>query len=225
MSEPVILDFNFWLPIKQIVDYVKTLVPESKDPVLEITNTYSRKIFEPSTRNLEWFHFERIPVLKPSFVYVRHVLEKSTDPSKFLRILQRCKNGFIETTSPLVESLKGVHTESALFKGHLLNRYIIWVSPEDHILHVLPKYSVFEYLTINEELLSKIRDIVRDKSHYWNSYYEWDESNPLTFIMYEQGKNFNIEVDYPRLIQKSIEDSIKSINLFLSRINKTVTII
>lgn len=226
MSEPTTLDFNFWLPIKQIIDFIETLVPETKDPVLEITNTYSKKIFKPSTKILEWFNYDKIPSLNPSFVYSRHILEKMPEPSRFLKILQRfSKNGFIETTSPLVECLKGIHTEQSPYKGHLLNRYIIWVSPDDHILHILPKYSIFEYLNINEDLILKIRDIIHDKPHYWNTYYVWNEENPLTFILYEHGKNCDIQVDYARLVQKSIEDSVKSINQFLSYINKTNNII
>lgn len=219
---------NFWLPIYSLVSYVQNRLTETKENILEITSSFPKQIFEPSTRSINWITCEEQLQNnfsnyydRTDFVYLRHSLEKMENPRNVLNLLNRIsKQGYIETTSPLVEALRGVHHSSAIYRGHALNKFIIWAS-QDNILYILPKYPILEHVKIKEELETKIRSILNTMPHYWNCYYEWSETNPLKYVYYQHGVNFNIEHDYSRLLEIAIEESVKSINYYLMKVNQS----
>jgi hypothetical protein len=221
MSEEL-YNYEHWKPNSDIVKYLEKCVPETKDAfILEMTSNPTEKVFSCSNRHISWYNIPKdLDNDTYEFVYMRHTLEKLQNPQDFLEFLRMYSTrGYIETTSPLVEMMKRIQNVELKHRGHLLNRYIIWTDPDTNILHILPKYSLFEYISVSEEFENNMRNMLQKHPHYWNNYYYWDSTNPIEYILYQHNVNFDLEKDYDNLITKAIQDSINFSNKFLSHIN------
>jgi hypothetical protein len=217
-------------PTQIVINYLVDQLPESKEQqnILEITDiadsatleSESRqriRIFPRSTRALLWSHIpviSRIPQM--DFVYMLNTLEKLQNPHLLLeRLKVASPRGYIQASSPIQECL--YHEKPC--RGNGLNRWIIWVERETNCLHILPKYSVFEYITLSSDFEKSMKEMVSIYPHYLFTYYSWSPDNPLQYIMYEQGLNFDARKDYPELLKQAIEESVQSTNDFLNHIN------
>ncbi|NBP59222.1 hypothetical protein EBU71_22245, partial [bacterium] len=180
------------------------------------------RVFPRSTRSLMW---SRIPVFNRfssmDFIYMLNTLEKLQNPQLFLeRIRALIPQGYIQTSSPIVECL---YREKSC-RGNILNRWIIWVDPETNCLHLLPKYGVFEHITLAQDFEKSMNELIATYPHYSFTYYAWSPEKPLQYIVYEQGLNFDVRKDYPELLKQAIEESVQSTNYFLNHINTNKSI-
>lgn len=205
-----------------IIKYLEAESKVSTGNILEMTNQPEKKLFPKSTRSLIWYNTESIIAEKSNaeetldFTYVYRVLENVQNPQNLLEFLKRTSTcGYIEAASPLAECVK----VEGDFRGHILSRYIIWVS-DDHTLNLLPKYSFYSTISVQEEFEKNLTDMLKTYPHYMNTYYQWDPEHPIKYVLYEHGVNFNLFKDYSRLLEVAIEQSVKSSNGFLSRINE-----
>jgi hypothetical protein len=215
------LDQNFWKPSLGIVDFlVKSFDPSSKR-VIEMTHN-PQQIFIPTTKRLDWFKASPKDFENADYAFIRHALEKVQKPQEFLESLQHVPKGFIETTSPFTEVTRGVY-RGAPYRGHLHSHYISWVS-KDNTLHMLPKSCLLEHLNFDEQFEQDIYQSLSENPFYWNSYYRWDESQPLKWVVYQQGVNLDLETDYTTLIKQSMQEHIHSTNDFLMYINNNAAL-
>lgn len=186
--------------------------------ILEITDTPHKKVFPSSTHSIPWFSMETTlesNETKFDFVYISKVLEKSQRPQRIIELLRkRSSYGFIEAHSPLTECLKMTNN----VRGDPLSLYILWVS-ENNTINILPKYSFFSSISIDPTFSKEMLELLEKYSHYDSIYYTWSPQSPLRCVLYEHGINFDVFTDYPKLLIQAIEDSVKSTNLFLGRIN------
>jgi hypothetical protein len=216
------LDQNFWKPSLSIVDFLMKSLDSSVKQVVEMTNN-PQQIFVPTTKRLDCFKASPTDFEHADYAFIRHGLEKVQSPQDFLEYLQRhVSKGFIETASPFVEVTRGVF-RGAPYRGHLHNRYISWVS-KDNTLHMLPKSCLLEHLNFDEQFEKDICESLSENPFYWNSYYRWDESQPLKWVVYQQGVNLDIETDYTTLIKQSMQEHIQSTNDFLMYINNNASL-
>lgn len=159
------------------------------------------------------------------FIYCRHVLEDIQNPDfAFKEILRVCKgSGYIETPSPLIESIKNIDCNDLSYKycGYIHHRYLVWSSIEKNEIYFLPKYSCIldHYLQIEDY---KAYNIINNYPVYWNNYFIFNVNNPPKVIMYKNGVNFNIACkgkmmceEYIDLVKRAINESIENTNFFI----------
>lgn len=164
-----------------------------------------------------------------NFIYCRHVLEDIQNPDFALReIIRVCKGyGYIETPSPLIESIKNIDASDFSHKycGYIHHRYLVWSSIERNEIYFLPKYSCIldHYLQIEDY---KAYNIINNYPVYWNNYFIFNASNPPKVIMYKNGVNFNIACkgkpiceEYINLVKRAINESIENTNYFIKMVN------
>jgi hypothetical protein len=192
---------------------------DEKQDILEISDQPDKRIFEYSNQSAKWFNAESVLQSNPissHFSYLHQVLEKFQNPQQVLEKLQEYSpSGYIQSLSPLREYLKQKNT----YRGHELSRFIVWVSPEDHVLHLLPKYSFFNAISIQSEFEQQLTELLEKYSHYGYTYYTWSPEQPIRYILYQHGVNFNLYTQYASLLQTAIEQSVASTNKFLGHIN------
>ena len=215
MSEQVENTLN---PTEMLIHFITEQLPEEKNQeILEITDSTDQlRIFPMSTKCLKWYNINFIKYTPVDFVYVLNVLEKLQNPQYLLEQLKTISPiGYIQTASPISECLYSKYP----CKGDILNRWIIWVNYETNTLHLLPKYGFFEYVKLAKEFQTDMENLVQKYPHYSYSYYAWNPSRPLKYIIYEQGLNFDVRTQYPDLLKTAIESYVKSTNEFLNHIN------
>lgn len=161
--------------------------------------------------------FDKIPFDDEyfDFCYARHIFEDIQNPQHaFSETIRICKNGYIETPSPLIECIKmvdGLSRENNInYSGYIHHRYIVWSDIETNTLYFLPKYPILEYLEFDPEFYKYMLEMAKEK-FYWNNYYLWVEKKqqPKIFV-YRNGVNFNIINDYKDLVMTAIKKSIES---------------
>ena len=157
------------------------------------------------------------------FIYCRHVLEDIQNPNFALKEIMRVSKSFyIETPSPLVEITKNIdgHNGTELYCGYIHHRYIIWYDIDENTIHFLPKYGFIEnLLNISDELKRKISYILNNYPVYWNTYLYKKNDKENINININMHNHLNLE-EYPKLLLKGIESSIKSTNYFINTIVK-----
>lgn len=187
-----------------LVDFEKKKSRPGKE-VFTIDLDYDRFAYENG-----YFHF----------VYSRHTLEDIQNPlHAFQEITRIGKQGYIETPSPLIEFMKDVDVNelSPSYRGYLHHRYVVWTDPEKHALCFLPKYPIIEHMEFYESTAKKLRYLANHYPVYWNNYYTWDPAHPPKILVYRNGVNFKMaNDDYGRLINESIQASIRATNQFLA---------
>lgn len=221
------LDANFWKPSQEIVETMTKVVEEKQyKQILELTDTPQVQVFPLSTRRLIWFNcIPKMIAPDNDYLYIRHALEYMNNPQDFLEEIKKSvSRGYLETISPFVEVTRGMY-QNAPFRGHLYSKYIIWSSPEDHVLHILPKSVLLEYTNFDSKLEQEIYDALANVPYYWNCYYVWDEEHPLRWVFYQHGVNLDLNVGYSEMLRKALEESVRSTNQFLMYINDKRTTI
>lgn len=168
--------------------------------------------------------FDKIPFEDGyfDFCYARHIFEDLQNPQHaFSESIRVCKNGYIETPSPLIECLKMVDSLSRKnninYCGYIHHRYIVWTDIDTNTLYFLPKYPFLEYLEFDPDFAKYMLDMAKEKI-YWNNYYLWMEEttqSPKIFV-YRNGVNFHIVDDYKNLVMMAINKSIKSTQFHFS---------
>ena len=165
-----------------------------------------------------------------NFIYCRHVLEDIQNPDFVLKEIIRVSNGhvYIETPSPLIESMKNIDAANLSYKycGYIHHRYLVWSSIEKNEIYFLPKYSCIldHYFEIDDY---KAYNIIKNYPVYWNNYFIFNSANPPKVVMYKNGVNFNIACEnkpmcqeYIDLVKRSINESIENTNYFINFLNK-----
>ena len=166
--------------------------------------------------------FDKIPFEDNyfDFCYARHIFEDIQNPQHaFSETIRTCKNGYIETPSPLIECLKKVdgisRNRSINYCGYIHHRYIVWSDIKTNTLYFLPKFPIIEYSTFEKDFYKKMVDIANSKDIYWNNYYIWDEKNKPNIVVYRHGINFDIINDYTKLLNEAITKSIEYTDYFV----------
>jgi len=189
--------------------------------ILEISDQPDKRIFDYSNQSLKWVFVESTLLKNPTswnFSYLHLVLEKLQNPQKVLDVLQQySSSGYIQSPSPLREYTRNKNT----YRGNELSRWIIWVSPEERVLHLLPKYAFFDNISIQPEFEQQLTELIETYPHYGFTYYTWSSTQPIRYMHYEHGVNFNLYSQYASLLQNAIEQSVASTNKFLGLINET----
>jgi|688.fasta_scaffold150939_3 hypothetical protein len=216
-------------PTQVVIRYLADQFTETKDQtILEIVDIADPatletephkhvRMFPYSNRSLMWSRIPGLTRFMPmDFVYMFNTLEKLQNPHHFLeRLKGTVTKGYIQTSSPIHECL---YYEKPC-RGNILNRWIIWVETETNCLHLLPKYGVFEYISLAPDFEKSMTDLLSTYPHYLYSYYAWSPEKPLRYVIYEQGLNFDVRKDYPELLKQAIEETVQSTNDFLNHIN------
>lgn len=219
---------TFWKPIPEIINLLVSMCQKyNYTKILE--NGPGATPFPLSTHFLDInseikntitvdIDFDKIPFEDKyfDFCYARHIFEDIQNPQHaFAETIRICKNGYIETPSPLIECLKKVdslsrHNNDVNYCGYIHHRYIVWTDIETHTLYFLPKYPYLEYLEFEPEFYKYMIEISKEK-FYWNNYYLWMEKNqqPKIFV-YRNGVNFHITKDYTGLVMTAIKKSIEA---------------
>ena len=222
-----IFNQNFWKPSIDIIDALWKIIKDKYENVygvMEMTNYPSVNAFAKSSKRLDWCTCTPSMITPDvDYIFIRHTLERVQRPQDFLeQIKQNVPKGYIETTSIFAEMTREVYA-NAQFRGHLLSKYIIW-SDEENVLHILPKAPILEHIRFEEGFEKNIREGLKEIPYYWNSYYMWDEEQPLKWVYYQHGVNFNANTEYMKIVQKAFDDVKYSIHKFLKHINDIVDI-
>ena len=110
------------------------------------------------------------------FCYARHIFEDIQNPQHaFSESIRTCKNGYIETPSPLIECLKKVdyssRNKNINYCGYIHHRYIVWSDLETNTLYFLPKFPIIEFAIFKEDFYNKMVEIANSKDIFWNNYF------------------------------------------------------
>lgn len=150
------------------------------------------------------------------FGYCRHLLEDLYNPLHAFNVITTlCKNGYIETPSPLIEFCKGI--QSHLYRGYLHHYWFVWAEEEDNSLHFLPKFSWVEYVNLPGTLYEDIRKVCNLGGKYWNTYYSWSSTTKPKIVMHTSFGWTTMSDEYILLLVHAIKQSIKSTNSFVKR--------
>ena len=141
------------------------------------------------------------------FVYCRHVLEDLHNPEFIFKELRRvCKNGYIETPSPIAE-MSNVEM-GAVYKGYVHHRYLVW-NNNDGVINFLAKYPYVEYL------IPPNYDKTLEDPFYWNSYFTWNEGEKEPeYKMYYHDIDYSVQSTYNEVIGKALGESFNNIGMF-----------
>jgi hypothetical protein len=169
--------------------------------------------------------FDKIPFEDNyfDFCYARHIFEDIQNPQHaFSETIRTCKNGYIETPSPLIECLKKVdytsRNKDVNYCGYIHHRYIVWSDLKTNTLYFLPKFPIIEFATFDKDFYNNMVELANSKDIFWNNYYIWDEKNNPNILVYRHGINLDILNDYPKLLIEAINKSIEYTNYFVKNI-------
>ena len=216
----------FWYPNEKIIEKVVNICKNNNyKKILE--NGPANKPFPLSTHYIDLnsklenvlnidIDFDKIPFDDNyfDFCYARHIFEDIQNPQHaFSESIRTCKNGYIETPSPLIECLKKVdyssRNKNINYCGYIHHRYIVWSDLETNTLYFLPKFPIIEFAIFKEDFYNKMVEIANSKDIFWNNYYTWDEKNKPNIVVYRNGINFDITTDYSKLLIDAINKSIE----------------
>ena len=140
---------------------------------------------------------DRIPVEDNyfDFVYCRHVLEDLNNPQHAYNELKRVsKNGYIETPSPLIESLLLEVYAPFSLRGYHHHRWFIWTDSGSNAMWGLPKYGLIDIIGPNSVFMNSLIEMdaiaiaTDDPSRTWNNHYEWWTSESIIGNNSDNGK-------------------------------------
>ena len=190
--------------------------------IIDSDDTYSH-LYKNSILNKININYEPFLYIDKFFDYgySRHTLEDISNPYfAFNEIIRVSKRGYIETPSPLIESLKGVDGgTSPLHRGYIHHRYIVWSDKETNTLYFLPKMPIIEYTKILDQIETKLIYLANNFPLLWNNYYIYNEDLQPNIIVYGHNTNDNLFLDntiYGNLILSGIEKSIEYSNHYFS---------
>lgn len=147
------------------------------------------------------------------FVYCRHVLEDLHNPEFIFKELKRvCKNGYIETPSPIAE-MSNVEV-GAGYRGYVHHRYFVW-NNNDGVINFLAKYPFVECL------ITQNYDKILEDPFYWNSYFMWNEGEEEPrYKMYYHDVDYVIHTSYNKVISKALNECFNNVAVFKNIIMK-----
>lgn len=222
---------TFWYPNNEIIERLVNIC-KNKNYTKILENGPGSSPFPLSTHFIDInpkikntkcidIDFEKIPFEDNyfDFCYARHIFEDIQNPQHaFAETIRTCKNGYIETPSPLIECLKMVdglsRQNNIQYCGYIHHRYIVWTDRNTNTLYFLPKYPLIEYLVYEPKFYNSMLELSKEKL-YWNNYYVWNETKKPHIVVYRNGINFNIIDDYTNLVMTAIDQSIKQTQGFI----------
>ena len=159
------------------------------------------------------------------FIYCRHVLEDIQNPDFALNEMFRVSKfgGYIETPSPLIETMKNVDgsADSDKYCGYIHHRYIVWCNMEKNEIYFLPKYSCIldHFLNFEDDAKRRLYNLINNYPVYWNNYLLYDANKKPNIVMYKNrvnfGQNGNMIGEYIQLVVRAINESIKNTEYFV----------
>ena len=158
------------------------------------------------------------------FGYARHIFEDLTNAEfAFNEFIRVCREGYIETPSPLIEITRGVDASmkdvnSKLYRGYRHHKYIVWTSNEDNTIHFLPKFPIIEYFDFGKEYENKLKYLANNDKFLWNNYYVFNNYDKKPKCIYHNLYGDDFE-EYKNLIMKAVDESIINTMLFINEIN------
>lgn len=222
MSKP-----EYLKPLKPTLDYFLLQVKENKDnTVVELVNT--------DYRIVSFDNVTKLPFNNPDFsifskentknvaIFIRYFLERSVDPQAlFEKITRLFEHGYIETSSPVIELIRGIETDIVdEYRGLYETRYIVWTEEEDNSLHLLPKYGILQLAPLAEDFEKELYEFLNSPI-YWNNYYSWNKDNPPKLVVHTFGKDFDWH-SYGNLLAKAVLHNTKKTNSFFLKLDKVL---
>lgn len=222
---------TFWYPNNEIIERLVSMC-KNKNYTKILENGPGSSPFPLSTHFIDInpkientisidIDFEKIPFEDNyfDFCYARHIFEDIQNPQyAFAETIRTCKNGYIETPSPLIECLRMVdglsRQNNIQYCGYIHHRYIVWTDMDTNTLYFLPKYPLIEYLIYDPDIYNSMLELSKEKI-YWNNYYVWNETNKPHIVVFRNGYNFDIVDDYTNLVIRAIDQSIKHTQRFI----------
>lgn len=210
------INSDYLYPLKPTVDYF--LEKFKNEKVVELTNT-KYTLLPGDVAKLNWREPDFSSVSDIQTIFIRYVLERANEPKAlFEKITSLFNQGYIETSSPIVELIKGIETGlSDEYRGLYQSRYIVWTEQEDNSLHLLPKYSILQLIPLEEHFEKEIFDFLSNPI-YWNNYYSWNKDNPPKVVIHEFGKDFNWDT-YGNFLAKAVMHNTQKTNSFFEEID------
>eukprot|EP00388_Colpodella_angusta_P027649 GDKK01010097.1.p1 GENE.GDKK01010097.1~~GDKK01010097.1.p1 ORF type:complete len:258 (+),score=12.71 GDKK01010097.1:15-788(+) len=153
------------------------------------------------TTHLVDIDLDRLPVEDNAFdfVYCRHLMEDLNNPVGAFREMTRLsKRGYIETPSPLIESLEIDYISLGKgMTGYPHHRFLFWTYTPTNTLYAIQKFPAINIVSRSELQLAQWVRISQELPHFFNNYYQWDMNAGLMpkIVMLKHGVNYDI--DYP----------------------------
>ena len=168
---------------------------------------------ERITHNLD-LDVDGLPLANNSFdfVYCRHLMQTLHNPVGAFREMARLsRRGYIETPSPLIESLEQDHVSGGL-AGHPLHRFVFWTDAASNTLYVLPKFPIIDTMPRTQVQVRQWVQISQDHPQFFNNYYQWDVDAGLMprIVMLRHPADFNVDdpATYSALIDRGAQLSV-----------------
>jgi predicted SAM-dependent methyltransferase len=155
------------------------------------------------------------------FIYCRHVIEDIVDPEFALNeIFRTCKNGYIETPSPLIETSSNVdcyrNEKLTHMRGYMHHHSLIYSDIENNIIYILPKHFLIEHFDSDNEYY---KNVINNYCVYWNNYFIWNEKRgkPTIINLMKNKELYNGSPDnFMKLLSDAIIISFKNTNYFIN---------
>lgn len=171
------------------------------------------------------FNRDKLPVPDNifDFAYCRHVLEDLNDPENaFYDLVRVSPRGYIETPSPLVETLLLGSKQS--FRGYVHHRFFFWTDMATNTLVGLPKFPLIEALgssLYGIEQEERLIDRVIESGPLWNNYYFWNETHRPRIVILQHDVDYDIvDGGYARVLLEGVQKSIDHTTaIFVNEIN------
>jgi len=175
---------------------------------------------EGITTQLVDIDLDRVPVedFAFDFVYCRHLMEDLNNPAGAFREMTRLsKRGYIETPSPLIESLV-IDGISLDMPGYPHHRFLFWTHQPTNTLFALQKFPAINILPRSLEQVTQWVKIVQELPHFFNNYYQWDVDAGLMpkIVMLKHAVHYNIDIPstYHDVINHGAQTSVESTQYF-----------
>lgn len=183
---------------------------------------------EGITTHLIDIDLDRVPVedFAFDFVYCRHLMEDLNNPLGAFREMTRLsKRGYIETPSPLIESL--VIDEMSLdMPGYPHHRFLFWTHQPTNTLFALQKFPAINNLPRTMAQVTQWVKIVQELPHFFNNYYQWDVDAGLMpkIVMLKHAVHYNIDfpTTYHDVINRGAQVSTESTQHFFDHYIKPI---
>lgn len=139
------------------------------------------------------------------FVYCRQTLEDLSNPVYALQEMRRVgKYGYIETPHVLTELRLGIQNPD--WRGWAHHNWFVW--SVHNTIKLLPKSTALGLILLDDAELSKVTEKIFPDSDYNMSCHSFFWSSPFAIKRYINGKDFDFSIDYGRMIQTAIQESV-----------------
>lgn len=209
-----------WYPKQEIIDYIIQIeTKEFKNEMDVIYELYDQAPCIPRLTYSIPYTREKLIDRYYEYLFSHNAIEKIDHIELYMESIGTyIKNGFICTTSPLIEILRYTQNQQN-YTGHILNRFFIWTDESTNTLHILPKLGIIEYNIINSKLKTEFLEYAKDPI-YWNNYYNWGgaKEDKFAFKFHRLEANFD-STKYFEMVYQGIVKSQENTKIKLSYIN------